>query len=396
MPLKKIGQHQVAVFKDPDEAEYGGFANTTKGGKYPVKQTVTLNGVQQEITWPSSEHAYHAQKLIELKNNTNDANHIQAIDNALHQISQARTGINDEFLPRRDWDPIKTHLEQTTGLDANSNFRKHKTFMSTVIKLKLEQNDELKQKALKCARQGIMPVEASARDKVWATGPNGDGKNQLGIIILEVANEMLEEQGVDPAIDDPAKHYAKIQRDHQASLAHDALLQDIEIIEDQPQGPQPGQLSTTASVDLFKSGAPRTVNIINNILTANGQQATARMTEASANITASIPSLDGKTTTMTISPDSVMAMNVTNDNVDLLVQTYICSALGVDAMPTGDALANALAGPPEITVEPTGADAAKKMLTEACQKYGLKIGTPTPRTANDEGGLTPPPAPTGP
>ncbi len=61
----------IAPFKNPNQQPYGGFANTTSAGKYPVSQSESnFNGYSyslgQTILWPSSEHAYHGQKLLNL------------------------------------------------------------------------------------------------------------------------------------------------------------------------------------------------------------------------------------------------------------------------------------------------------------------------------------------
>ena len=67
LPSVLVNGQQVAVFKDPSSKPYGGFANTTKAGEYPVEQEINVAGESLSFKWPSSEHAYHAQKLLYLK-----------------------------------------------------------------------------------------------------------------------------------------------------------------------------------------------------------------------------------------------------------------------------------------------------------------------------------------
>ena len=67
-PFVQLGNAKIAPFKYGDNKPYGALINTTKAGKYPVKQDVMVDGKPVTFNWPSSEHAYHAQKLIHLMN----------------------------------------------------------------------------------------------------------------------------------------------------------------------------------------------------------------------------------------------------------------------------------------------------------------------------------------
>ena len=58
--------------------------------------------------------------------------------------------------------------------------------------MKLDQNPQLKDLAIDCALEGIIPVEVSHHDNYWASGPEGKGHNKLGIIILELGYYYLE------------------------------------------------------------------------------------------------------------------------------------------------------------------------------------------------------------
>ena len=99
-------------------------------------------------------------------------------------------------------------------------------FMHDVVKLKLEQHPELKQLAMDCARDGILPIEVSQFDDNWASGKEGKGANMLGIAILELGNEYLrnEEPQTPIIISNPKAYYQQLQRQASTQLRHDSLV----------------------------------------------------------------------------------------------------------------------------------------------------------------------------
>jgi len=101
-------------------------------------------------------------------------------------------------------------------------------FMRKVIRLKLEQNKEARDMALECARDGIIPIEVSQHDKTWASGNDGLGKNWLGLVILEQANQ-LQKETVEPAIKDPWQRYQDFQKklNPRTQLSHGALVNKV-------------------------------------------------------------------------------------------------------------------------------------------------------------------------
>lgn len=235
-PSVTINGQKSAVFKDPTSKPYGGFVNTTKAGEYPVKQTITTaHGEKLNFTWPSSEHAYHAQKLLHLKSQlpANDPRQ-KVLTDTLKKIEQTKANKGDEFLPRDDFDPIvKNMIKSNPGLDFGGDksgfdkmvgFKNYDTFMMDVLKLKIEQNPELKAAAIQMAKDGVMPIECSQYDDKWASGKNGDGKNMLGIMILEIGNDLLKASGGTPAIPDPKAAYSDMQKKGAQALAHNNLV----------------------------------------------------------------------------------------------------------------------------------------------------------------------------
>ncbi len=250
IPTATVNGYKVAPFKDPKSDYYGGFANTTN--KYPVTQTLILDGQKQTFKWPSSEHAYHAQKLIHLKNKYQwDSQAQQTLTNTLRKLERTKAQPGDEFLPRNDWDPLIQQLISNhrpkfgnnkqkfdslcdanyhpkapqNGLIPNTNEPYTSEFMRTVLRLKLDQHPNLKNLAMQMAREGIIPIEYSRHDSNWASGKDGSGSNRLGILLLEEGNRLLIQNGETPALLNPKAAYQQMQRLNQSALGHDSLIQ---------------------------------------------------------------------------------------------------------------------------------------------------------------------------
>lgn len=271
LPHTLIGGVKVAPFKTPSKEPYGAYANTTPSGAYPVKQTITVHRQRFDFTWPSSEHAYHAQKILHLKAKLPDNHPLQqALTQALKTVERHQGDHRThEFLPRNHWDPIIANMIQANRMAFNNLLRDKnitpantgdaqkdavadfsiladanyhslhapgaginpatrepwtKGFMRTVIELKLETNPKLKGLAMQMAREGIMPIEFSQYDDNWASGKNGNGANMLGIILLEIGNGLLINQGERPAIPNPNAHYEALKAAHGVELSHDRLI----------------------------------------------------------------------------------------------------------------------------------------------------------------------------
>ena len=256
-PYRTVGNFRIAPFKTPSKGPYGPFANTTN--RYPVKQTVKIAGQDETFNWPSSEHAFHAQKILHLlqkEDQTLSADQKKDLTTALRNIENTNSGPTEEFRPRADYEKVVNDLLKADNsfgankneFDARCEAHYHPTgltinllcgpgmglnpmtkepytteFMRTVLKLKFEQHPELNELAIDCAREGIMPVETSGHDASWAAGVDGDGANRLGILILELGNDGLTKLGGTPAIQDPKNYYDQIKKAHENDLTHDKL-----------------------------------------------------------------------------------------------------------------------------------------------------------------------------
>ncbi len=116
LPHVSVNGLKVATFKDPNHKPYGAFANTTKAFEYPIKQEVEIDGKKQIFNWPSSEHAYHAQKILHLIKRIDKGEQLEHVTDSeklkqkliekLNVIEQSKTKQGQEFLPRKDYDPI--------------------------------------------------------------------------------------------------------------------------------------------------------------------------------------------------------------------------------------------------------------------------------------------------
>ena len=221
-PYIQLGATKIAPFKNPSIEPYGAFTNTTVAWEYPVKQTVTVHEEQLHFNWPSSEHAFHGQKLIHLKLKLAATDPRQPIlTKTLHQLENTKSNPKEEFLPYSDYKLLIKNLIQNNPtlyfgktkkeFDAlcDSSFHSAKSpqkglmpngepdlleFMRLTLKMKFDQNPKLKQLAMDCAQEEIIPIKISHLDDYWASGPDGAGKNMLGITILELGVHYLQEQ----------------------------------------------------------------------------------------------------------------------------------------------------------------------------------------------------------
>ncbi len=139
--------------------------------------------------WKTSEHLYQAQKFIhdpnymEMIRNCDTPGKTFAIANQKKTQFSSRWNVNKAIygelkvnyvidlakqhnvIIRSDWDLIKDDI------------------MRYVVYLKFTQSESLKNLLLSTNNMHI--VENSPRDSYWGIGSNRDGKNMLGIILME-------------------------------------------------------------------------------------------------------------------------------------------------------------------------------------------------------------------
>lgn len=136
----------------PDFAPYQSFSNFAetpfiwKGDKYT-----------------SLERAYHAEK-------TDVPKEKREIRFAKSSAEAKRLG--RKCTMRKDWEDRK------------------RTVMKDLVRAKFTQNDELKKQLIET--KGKTLVEEAPWDEYWGNGKAGNGKNELGLILMEVRQELID------------------------------------------------------------------------------------------------------------------------------------------------------------------------------------------------------------
>lgn len=134
---------------------YGEFSNFAP---YPI----TLKGKQ----WPTTEHYFQAQKFA-------GTEHEQVIRKLASPMVAARKGRSRELPLRHDWESAKDDI------------------MREALRAKFTQHPEL-QKLLLETGDAVL-VEHTRNDNYWGDGGDGSGKNRLGILLMELRENLRDE-----------------------------------------------------------------------------------------------------------------------------------------------------------------------------------------------------------
>jgi ribA/ribD-fused uncharacterized protein len=132
--------------------EYGCFSNFT-AAKFQ------LDGK----SWPTTEHYFQAMKFLEVENQ-------EAIRLAKSPMIAARMGRDRKRPLRKDWESVKVSV------------------MRAALRAKFTQHDDLRKILLDSGDRKI--VEHTERDSYWGDGGDGSGKNMLGILLMELRDEL--------------------------------------------------------------------------------------------------------------------------------------------------------------------------------------------------------------
>ncbi|MBE0548387.1 MAG: NADAR family protein [Rubrivivax sp.] len=119
--------------------------------------------VFDQISWPTAEHCYQAQKFTDRVLWANILNQSTAKE-------AARLGRENGDHLRRDWNSIKISK------------------MYEIVKAKIIQNPDVYLTLISTGDSSI--VETSPTDSFWGVGPNGKGKNHLGKIIESIREDI--------------------------------------------------------------------------------------------------------------------------------------------------------------------------------------------------------------
>lgn len=142
----------MAIYFYKVNGEYGCFSNFSHYG-------FELCGKW----WMTSEHYFQAQKF----NNTKYEEMIRLLDNPMKAAEMGRS----RNLPlRKDWEEVKDVIMKRAVLE------------------KFKQNREICEILFSTGEESI--VERTTSDYYWGCGKDGSGKNMLGVILMEVREEL--------------------------------------------------------------------------------------------------------------------------------------------------------------------------------------------------------------
>lgn len=134
-------------------APYGAFSN------FAARPILVGN-----VEWPTSEHYFQAQKFMpnwELVNR---------VRRAPSPRESKRLGSSRSLPLRADWEEVKESV------------------MLTALRAKFTQHDDLRELLLSTGRSRL--VEHTWRDSYWGDGGDGTGLNRLGVLLMQVRDEL--------------------------------------------------------------------------------------------------------------------------------------------------------------------------------------------------------------
>ena len=113
--------------------------------------------------WPTSEHYFQAQKFL-----------VPQIQEIIRQIvspmDAALEGRNRQNPLRSDWEEVKDEV------------------MLQAFRMKFSQNPDIAKELM--ATGDAIIIEHTRNDAYWADGGDGSGKNKLGLLLMQVREEL--------------------------------------------------------------------------------------------------------------------------------------------------------------------------------------------------------------
>jgi ribA/ribD-fused uncharacterized protein len=131
---------------------YGGFSNFSP---YPIHL--------KWRRWPTSEHYFQAQKFL-------DPQDQERVRRAKTASLAANLGRDRRRKIRSDWESVKVSV------------------MREAIEIKFRQHPDLRDLLLSTGEAKL--VERTNKDRFWGAGDDGQGKNMLGKILMEVRQKL--------------------------------------------------------------------------------------------------------------------------------------------------------------------------------------------------------------
>jgi ribA/ribD-fused uncharacterized protein len=115
-------------------------------------------------TWPTTEHYFQAQKFI------SDETHF-------HNVLQLRKPMEALIYSRQHGSAVRSDWAQVKD-----------GIMLRACMAKFEQHPQLRELLLSTGNRQL--VEHTTKDSYWADGGDGSGRNQLGITLMQVRNNL--------------------------------------------------------------------------------------------------------------------------------------------------------------------------------------------------------------
>lgn len=147
------GQNVINFYSVNDE--YGEFSNFAA---FPIR----LDG----RTWPTSEHYFQALKFL-------DKAHQEAIRREKSPMKAARMGRDRKRPLRKNWESVKDEV------------------MRKAVRAKFTQHEDLRSLLIGTGTARL--VEHTTNDAYWGDGGDGSGRNMLGLILMELRDELSEQ-----------------------------------------------------------------------------------------------------------------------------------------------------------------------------------------------------------
>jgi ribA/ribD-fused uncharacterized protein len=119
------------------------------------------------VVWPTTEHYFQAMKFV-------GSEHVELIRKCASPATAARMGRSRKRPLRADWERVK---DDVMRLAVWQKFLQHPAIAALLL-----------------ATGDAKLVEKTTRDTYWGCGTRGDGKNMLGVILVEVRQRLRERE----------------------------------------------------------------------------------------------------------------------------------------------------------------------------------------------------------
>lgn len=151
--MKQETANEIRFYRTADE--FGCFSNFAP---YPIE----LDG----RIWPTSEHYFQAQKF-------DDSEYQEKIRSTKSAMIAARLGRSRKVPIKTDWNQIKDDV------------------MRKAVRAKFMQHSEIGKQLVETGDALI--IEHTRNDRYWGDGGDGTGKNMLGIILMEIREDLKKD-----------------------------------------------------------------------------------------------------------------------------------------------------------------------------------------------------------